>query len=117
MDLPVCAVGASSARPCVTSRHYLLQKRSLSTTHSLVPLGKGGVAVADGRQRSMLRAFALVSQLGLTVVAGGLLGGLGGYWLDRWLGTAPGFLTGGLLFGLAGGAVGAYRLIVQYLGE
>lgn len=64
---------------------------------------------------AITRAFALVGQLGLTVAAGGLLGTLAGYGLDRWLGTAPGFLIGGLLFGLAGGAVGAYRLIVQYL--
>ncbi len=67
--------------------------------------------------RPILRAFGLVGQLGLTVVAGGLLGALAGHGLDRWLGTAPAFLIGGLLFGLAGGAVGAYRLIVRYLGE
>ncbi len=81
--------------------------------------GKGKEAPPGhpARVRFILRAFGLVGQLGLTVVAGGLLGALAGYGLDRRLGTAPGFLIGGLLFGLAGGAVGAYRLIVQYLGE
>lgn len=81
--------------------------------------GKGREAPPDRltRARLILKAFGLVGQLGLTVVAGGLLGALAGHGLDRWLGTAPGFLIGGLLFGLAGGAVGAYKLIVQYLGE
>ncbi len=72
-------------------------------------------AFSVAKSGAITRAFALVGQLGLTVAAGGLLGTLAGYGLDRWLGTAPGFLIGGLLFGLAGGAVGAYRLIVQYL--
>jgi F0F1-type ATP synthase assembly protein I len=49
------------------------------------------------------------------VAAGGLLGTFAGYGLDRWLGTAPGFLIGGLLLGLAGGAVGAWRLLAEYL--
>jgi F0F1-type ATP synthase assembly protein I len=69
----------------------------------------------NGGGRSVLGAFGLVGQLGLTVVAGGLLGGLAGYGFDAWLGTAPGFLIGGMLLGLGGGAVGACRLIVRHL--
>ena len=78
----------------------------------------GGSTKLSGRPgggRSVLGAFGLVGQLGLTVVTGGLVGGLAGYGLDAWLGTAPGFSIGGMLFGLAGGAVGAYRLIARHL--
>ncbi len=71
----------------------------------------------SGRARPVLSAFGLVGQLGLTVVAGGLLGALAGYGLDRWIGTRPVFLICGLLVGLAGGAVGAYRLVMQHLGN
>jgi hypothetical protein len=82
------------------------------------PAGKPNACPpGGGRARLILKAFGLVGQLGLTVVAGGFLGALAGHGVDRWLGTAPGFLIGGMLFGLAGGAVGAYRLIVRYLGE
>ena len=79
------------------------------------PVGSTKSSGRCGGGRSVLGAFGLVGQLGLTVVVGGLLGGLAGYGLDAWLDTAPGFSIGGMLFGLAGGAVGAYRLIARHL--
>lgn len=76
---------------------------------------QGGGHEGERGLRSLSRAFALIGQLGLVVVSGGAVSALGGYALDGWLGTSPGFFLGGLLFGLAGGGVGAYRLIARYL--
>ncbi len=67
------------------------------------------------RVDSLLRAFALVSQLGFTVAAGLGVGMLAGLGLGRWLGGLPGFMIGGVLIGLAGGMLAAYRLLMGFL--
>ena len=48
------------------------------------------------------------------MIAGLLVGGFLGYWLDRWLGWAPYSLLTGLVLGLIGGANNAWRVIRQY---
>jgi ATP synthase protein I len=48
----------------------------------------------------------IVSEL----VAGVLVGAVGGYFLDRWLGTTPWLLIVGLLLGTAGGFNNVYKL-------
>ena len=45
------------------------------------------------------------------MIAGLLVGGFLGYWLDRWLGWAPFALIGGLIVGFAAGANNAWRAI------
>ena len=45
------------------------------------------------------------------MIAGLLLGGFLGYWLDRWLGWAPYALIGGLIVGFAAGVNNAWRAI------
>ncbi len=67
------------------------------------------------RAGSLFRAFALVSQLGFTVAAGLAVGMLAGLGLGRWLGGRPGFMIGGVLLGLAGGLLAAYRLLMGFL--
>jgi ATP synthase protein I len=51
------------------------------------------------------------------MIAGLLLGGFLGYWLDRWLGWAPYSLVTGLVLGFVGGANNAWRAIRQYSSE
>ena len=48
------------------------------------------------------------------MIAGLLLGGFLGYWLDRWLGWAPWALVGGLILGFIGGVNNAWRAIREY---
>jgi len=51
------------------------------------------------------------------MIAGLLVGGFLGYWLDRWTGWAPYSLLGGLLLGFAAGANNAWRVIRAYSEE
>lgn len=60
---------------------------------------------------SGLEAFALVSQLGLTIALPVVLGAAAGHWIDVRLGTGMIFFLILLLLGLVGGFTGAYRLI------
>jgi len=48
------------------------------------------------------------------MIAGLLVGGFLGYWLDRWQGWAPWSLIGGLIVGFAAGANNAWRAIRVY---
>jgi len=79
--------------------------------------GPGSDRPGAGSGRTVLRAFAIVSQLGLTVAAGAVAGALAGYGLDGWLGTSPAFVIVGLLVGIAGGAMAAYRTVMEFLRE
>jgi len=60
---------------------------------------------------SGLEAFAMLSQLGLTMALPIPLCALAGRWLDDKLGTGMIFFVILLCLGIAGGTVGAYRLI------
>ena len=48
------------------------------------------------------------------MIAGLLVGGFLGYWLDRWLGWAPYSLVTGLVLGFVAGANNAWRAIRAY---
>jgi len=48
------------------------------------------------------------------MIAGLLVGGFLGYWLDRWLGWAPWSLAVGLVVGFAAGVNNAWRAIRVY---
>ena len=51
------------------------------------------------------------------MIAGLLVGGFLGYWLDRWQGWAPYSLVIGLVVGFAAGVNNAWRAIRQYSKE
>lgn len=51
------------------------------------------------------------------IIAGLLVGGFLGYWLDRWWGTAPWMLVTMIFLGFAGGANNAWRAIKAYAAE
>ncbi len=59
--------------------------------------------------------LALFSEIGIILFATTLVGVLGGYWLDRQLGTLPIFVLVGLSLGIVAGAVAVYRLITRFL--
>jgi F0F1-type ATP synthase assembly protein I len=61
-------------------------------------IGRSARALQDNVQRSGPAAGASYTLIGAIIVLGGI-----GYGLDRWLGTGPWFLIGGLLFGIVVG--------------
>ena len=65
--------------------------------------------------RTLARALALVGQLGFTVAGGVAAGVAAGWALDRWAGTRAVFTILGILVGLAGGALAAYRLLTGFM--
>src|SRR5215213_10987454 len=57
------------------------------------------------------RQTAVAYRVLVDMIAGLLVGGFLGYWLDRWLGWAPFALIGGLIVGFAAGVNNAWRAI------
>jgi ATP synthase protein I len=57
------------------------------------------------------RQTAVAYRVLVDMIAGLLVGGFLGYWLDRWLGWAPYGLIGGLIVGFAAGVNNAWRAI------
>jgi ATP synthase protein I len=57
-----------------------------------------------------MRQLGVLSAVGLMLVVSTLLGFGGGYYLDRWLGTAPWLQLAGLLLGAAAGFVNLFRV-------
>lgn len=60
--------------------------------------------------RELLRRYG---NLGLEMVVSVTIGALGGYGLDRWLGTSPWFFLVGFVFGAAAGFRNIIRLAVS----
>jgi ATP synthase protein I len=64
--------------------------------------------------RTSHRETGVAYRVLIDMIAGLLVGGFFGYWLDRWLGWTPYALVGGLLLGFAAGANNAWRAIRKY---
>ena len=60
------------------------------------------------------RQTGVASRSLVDMIAGLLVGGFLGYWLDRWLGWAPYSLVTGLVVGFVAGANNAWRAIRAY---
>jgi ATP synthase protein I len=60
--------------------------------------------------RSIIRAWGLVTQLALTMMFCMALGILAGYWLDRWLGTMPWLLVVGIMLGFGSSIKSMYTI-------
>jgi ATP synthase protein I len=67
---------------------------------------KQAIGPAPETARGIAAGMRIVSEM----VAGVLVSGVGGYFLDRWLGTTPWLLIAGLLLGTAGGLNNVYKL-------
>jgi ATP synthase protein I len=59
--------------------------------------------------------LALFSEIGFVLLVTTLVGVLGGYWVDKQLGSLPLFVLVGLFAGLGMGAVSVKRLIDRFL--
>ncbi len=70
----------------------------------------------NGGQRSGMshRQTSVAYRVLVDMIAGLLVGGFLGYWLDRWLGWAPFALVVGLVVGFVAGAYNAWRAIRVY---
>jgi ATP synthase protein I len=63
--------------------------------------------------RSIIRAWGLVTQLALTMMFCMAIGILAGFWLDRWLGTMPWLLVLGILFGFGASIKSMYTISIS----
>jgi len=59
--------------------------------------------------------LALFSEIGFVLLVATLLGALGGYWIDKQLGSLPILTIVGFLAGAAIGARAMYRLVTRFL--
>ena len=78
---------------------------------------RGTAAPPRQNLRSAHRQTAVAYRVLVDMIAGLLVGGFLGYWLDRWLGWAPYALVTGLVLGFAAGVNNAWRAIRQYSKE
>ena len=53
------------------------------------------------------------ARVGVELIAGVAVGALGGFWLDKWLDTAPWLFIVCFLLGAAGGMMNIYRFATQ----
>lgn len=65
--------------------------------------------MASSGNSSSWKALGELSSIGIALVVSTVLGLVGGYYADRWLGTGPWLTLVGLLFGIAAGFVGLFR--------
>ena len=72
--------------------------------------GANGAASSGMSQRQTRIAYRVMADM----IAGLSVGGILGYWLDRWMGWAPYALVVGLLVGFAAGVNNAWRAIQRY---
>ncbi|MBM3649284.1 MAG: hypothetical protein FJX11_15990 [Alphaproteobacteria bacterium] len=73
--------------------------------------GDGKSATSSGMSH---RQTGVAYRVLVDMIAGLLVGGFLGYWLDRWLGWTPYGLVMGLLLGFVAGANNAWRAIRDY---
>src|SRR5262249_61177666 len=69
------------------------------------------IHMAQSGDQGAWKALAELSSIGFALVIATVIGLVGGYWLDRWLGTAPWLMLIGLGFGIAAGFVNLFRSV------
>jgi ATP synthase protein I len=67
--------------------------------------------MAPPGEKSAWNALAELSSIGFAMVLATVIGLVGGYYADRWLGTQPWLLLVGLGFGIAAGFVIFFRSV------
>lgn len=65
-------------------------------------------------KRDVLRAYGLISAIGMDLAACTVAGVFLGKWLDRLWGTSPWMLLLGIVVGLAGGIVGVVKILQTF---
>jgi ATP synthase protein I len=67
--------------------------------------------MAPSGEQGTWKALGELSSIGFALVVATVIGLVVGYWLDRWLGTAPWLMLIGLGFGIAAGFVNLFRSV------
>ena len=67
--------------------------------------------MAPDEEQSAWKSLGELSTVGITLVLATVIGLAGGYYLDKWLGTAPWLTLIGLGFGIAAGFVNLFRTV------
>jgi ATP synthase protein I len=67
--------------------------------------------MAQSGEKSAWSGLAELSSVGFAMVIATVIGLVGGYYLDQWLGTKPWLLLIGLGFGIAAGFVMLFRSV------
>ena len=69
--------------------------------------------MAPSGDQGTWKALGELSSIGLVLVVATVIGLVGGYYLDRWLGTSPWLLLLGLVLGIAAGFVNLFRSVTR----
>ena len=69
--------------------------------------------MAPSGDQGTWKALGELSSIGLVLVLATVIGLVGGYYLDRWLGTSPWLLLVGLVLGIAAGFVNLFRSVTR----
>ncbi len=69
--------------------------------------------MAPSGDQGTWKALGELSSIGLVLVVATVIGLVGGYYLDRWLGTSPWLLLVGLVLGIAAGFVNLFRSVTR----
>ena len=86
-------------------------RRRIDEIDAQLKKARGTVEKPRGPALVSHRQTAVAYRVLVDMIAGLLVGGFLGYWLDRWLGWAPYALIGCLILGFAGGVNNAWRAI------
>ena len=87
------------------------ERRRMDDLDARLKQARGKAAPPKQDLRSAHRQTAVAYRVLVDMIAGLLVGGFLGYWLDRWLGWAPYGLIGCLIVGFAAGVNNAWRAI------
>ena len=92
-------------------------RRRLDELDARLKAARGTGEKAPERSGMSHRQTAVAYRVLVDMIAGLLVGGFLGYWLDRWLGWAPFGLVALLILGFVAGANNAWRTIRNYSGQ
>jgi ATP synthase protein I len=92
-------------------------RRRIDELDERLKKARGPAATPKLDLRETHRQTGIAYRVMVDMIAGLLVGGFLGYWLDRWQGWAPYALVGGLVLGFAAGINNAWRAIRNYSDE
>jgi len=87
------------------------ERRRMDELDARLKQARGTAAPPKQDLRSVHRQTAVAYRVLVDMIAGLLVGGFLGYWLDRWLDWTPYALIGGLILGFSAGVNNAWRAI------
>jgi ATP synthase protein I len=87
------------------------ERRRMDDLDARLKQARGTAAPPKQNFQGAHRQTAVAYRVLVDMIAGLLVGGFLGYWLDRWLDWTPYALIGGLIVGFAAGVNNAWRAI------